>query len=440
MVRTKTVVILGWRVRWWWRLAGAARAEDSDRFRPYVGLRFFDTNPATGVHDLFGFSLGANLNRYFGVELSGDRYEVFPDISPYGTIGEYGVFALIPQVRVRYPVFEDKLVPYIIGGVGAAFTQFNDRKPRGFGLSIQDQSSTVVAGTAGLGIEYFIADNIAVGIEAKYLFAPDPTLVVQGNREKVKISAPLFTFGMRMFYPELTPAPMAEAREHVPTRLYVGVRAGGAVILNSELIPGLEAEPTNNAIGGALTKYFGVSGGFNFGRYLGLEIALDGYEVNLDLSGAGNIGEYAVYTAIPYVRLRYPMAGDRLQPYLLGGFGYGYTEFNDRKPPGENLSIEAKSSSWAMGFGGRDRVLRDKQHRARARDEVRLHAGALHHDRLEPGPRCGAVGPPLLPRSARLSPRPPVVEAVGAPAVSHRSTHRRPLGHDQGRRAPDELG
>ena len=39
----------------------------------------------------------------------------------------------------------------------------------------------MVAGTAGLGIEYFIADNIALGIEARYLFAPDPTLVVQGT-------------------------------------------------------------------------------------------------------------------------------------------------------------------------------------------------------------------------------------------------------------------
>jgi opacity protein-like surface antigen len=331
--------------------ASAARAEDSDRFRPYVGLRFFDTNPATGVHDLFGFSVGANLNRYFGAELSGDRYEVFPDVSPYGTIGEYGVFALIPQVRVRYPLLDDKLVPYFVGGVGAAFTSFGDRKPPGFGLSIQDKTSTVVAATAGLGIEYFIADNIAVGVEGRYLFAPDPTLIVQGNPEKVKIAAPLFTFGIRMFYPELHPAPMAEAREHVPIRFYIGARAGGAVILDSELIPGLTAENTNNAIGGVLSKYFGVSGGINFGRYWGLEVALDGYEVNLDLSDSGNIGEYAVYTAIPYARLRYPLLGDRLQPYLLGGFGYGYTEFNDRKPRGANLSIEAKSNSWAMGFG-----------------------------------------------------------------------------------------
>ena len=128
-----------------------------------------------------GFSLGANVNRYFGVRAVGGQLQVFPDISPYGTIGEYGVFALIPQARLRYPVFEDKLVPYVIGGVGVAITDFNDRKPRGFGLSIQDQSSTVVAGTIGAGIEYFVADNIALGVEARYLFAPDPTLTRAGK-------------------------------------------------------------------------------------------------------------------------------------------------------------------------------------------------------------------------------------------------------------------
>ena len=111
------------------RLRRPAGAEDSDRFRPYVGLKFFDTNPATGVHDLFGFSLGRQPDRYFGVELSGDRYEVFPDIAPYGTIGEYGVFALIPQARLRYPVFEDKLVPYLIGGIGVALTGSTTASP-----------------------------------------------------------------------------------------------------------------------------------------------------------------------------------------------------------------------------------------------------------------------------------------------------------------------
>src|SRR5262245_55485472 len=183
--------------------AAVVRAQASDRFRPYLGLKFFHTNPATGAQGLYGFSVGANLHRYFGREPSGERYAVFPDISPFGTIGDYGVFALIPQVRVRYPLFEDRLVPYFVGGVGAAFTEFNDRKPRGFGLSIQDQTATVVAGTAGLGIEWFFADNLAFDVEARYLFAPDPTLLVNGSREKVKIAAPLITFGLRLFYPEL---------------------------------------------------------------------------------------------------------------------------------------------------------------------------------------------------------------------------------------------
>jgi len=328
-----------------------ACAQDSDRFRPYIGLKFFDTNPATGVHDLYGFSLGANVNKYLGFELSGDTYQVFPDISPFGTIGEYGVFALIPQARLRYPVWEDRLVPYLIGGVGVAFTDFNDRKPRGYGLLIHDQTATVVAGTLGAGIEYFVADNIALGVEARYLFAPDPTLLVQGNREKVKISAPLITFGMRVFYPELHPAPMAEERPDVPTRLYIGVRAGGALELNTDLIPGITTEPSNNAIGGALSPAFGVSLGLNFGRYLGLELAADGYEVNLQQRGLGGIGENAIYTIIPYLRLRYPMAGDRLQPYGLIGFGLGHTEFNDRKPPAANTQVNANDNSWAMGVG-----------------------------------------------------------------------------------------
>ena len=328
-----------------------SRAEDSDRPRAYLGLRFFDTNPATGVHDLFGFSLGANLNRYFGAELSFNEYEVFPDISPYGTIVEYGVFTIIPQARLRYPLFNDKLVPYLYGGVGVALTGFNDRKPRGFGLQIQDVTKTSVAGTVGLGVEYFVADNIALGVEGGYLFAPDATLKVQGIPEKVKISAPLVTFGMRIFYPELAPAPMAEARNDVPARLYLGARAGGTLTLNKDLISGVEAEPSNNAIGGTLSPSFGASLGVNFGRYFGVELAVDGFENNMNVNGLGNIGEWAVYTLIPYFRLRYPMARDRLQPYLLAGFGYGHTEFNDRKPPGANVTVSADNDTWAMGVG-----------------------------------------------------------------------------------------
>ncbi len=83
----------------WAALTIACWAEDSDRLRFYLGLRGQDTNKLTGVHDLYGFSLGANLNRYFGVELSGDRFERFLKVSPYGTIGEYAL--AVSMVRRR---------------------------------------------------------------------------------------------------------------------------------------------------------------------------------------------------------------------------------------------------------------------------------------------------------------------------------------------------
>jgi DNA-binding transcriptional LysR family regulator len=66
-------------------------------------LKFRDTDSRTGVHDYYGFGLGANLNRYLGFELSGDHFEIFPRVRGLGTVGEYGAFALMPQVRARYP-------------------------------------------------------------------------------------------------------------------------------------------------------------------------------------------------------------------------------------------------------------------------------------------------------------------------------------------------
>lgn len=334
--------------------AGFASAEDSDRPRGYLHLKFRDTSTLTDVHDYYGFGLGANLNRYLGVELSGDRFELFPEIRGIGTIGEYGVFALVPQVRLRYPLLRDRLVPYLIGGAGIALTEFNDRKTpastagrpsSALGLQIDDESTTPV-GTLGAGIEFFLADNIALGVEFKYLFAGDQTLTVGGTRHTVNASSPLTSFGLRFFYPELQPVPLADLRERA--RLYLALRAGAAIPTDSELAPGVEATPVPAAIGDELAHFFGVSLGLDFGRYFGAEFAVDGYEVALTVSGLGTIGEYAVYAFTPALRGRYPLAGGRAVPYGSVGVGLIHAEFNDRKPPGADLEIDA--SSYAAGL------------------------------------------------------------------------------------------
>jgi opacity protein-like surface antigen len=328
--------------------SGAARAEDSDRTRFYLGLRTFDTNPSTGVHDSHGVSLGVSLNRYLGVELAGDFWELHPSFRGRGFIGEIGVFSLVPEVRLRYPLFDGRLTPYVVGGVGVAVSQFNDRKPRGFGLAV-DADRTVAVGAVGGGLEYFVADNIAVGIEVKYFLSGGQSIEIEGVRHSNDIDSLLTLLTFRLFYPELRPAPLAESRRDVPVRLYLGARLGAALLTDDHAFPGLETRQDTGSIG--FNWLYGVAVGANFGRYLGAEVALEGHEVRLAVPGPGSIGEYALYTIMPQVRLRYPLMGGRLQPYILAGVGASYAEFNDGKPPSANRRIDGKDVAVAGAVG-----------------------------------------------------------------------------------------
>jgi opacity protein-like surface antigen len=331
--------------------AGApASAEDSDQLRGYFQLKLQGTSNLAETHDYYGFGVGLNLNRYLGVELSGDHFEIFPKISGRGTIGEYGVFAIMPQVRLRLPLLEGRLVPYVIAGAGIGVTDFNDRKEPAFGVEVKDRSTTPV-GTVGAGIEYFLADNISVGLEFKYLFAGDQTLSVAGQSHKINASTPLTSFGLRLFYPELRPAVTSEPREPAPARLYFAGRLGVAIQTSSEAADGVEARPMPYAIGGELNEYFGIAFGLDIRRYLGVELAIEGYEMVLGIPGVGSVDEYAVYAVMPQVRFRWPLLGDRLVPYAIGGVGAAYAETNDKKPRSLDVSTSGHTTSVAFTVG-----------------------------------------------------------------------------------------
>jgi opacity protein-like surface antigen len=328
----------------------AARAQDGDEPRAYLHLKFRDTDNLTGVHDYYGFALGANVNRYFGFELSGDRFELFPRVRGIGSIGEYGVFALLPQVRLRYPLLGDRLVPYAIGSVGVALTDFNDRKPDGFGLSVRDESSTLV-GTLGVGLDYFIADDVALTAEFKYLFAQNQTLRVAGVPHQMDVSSPLTSVGFRLFLPERRSAAAAELAEPAPLRLYFNGRIGIGLPTETDFGSDIRIEPVPPAMGGELAQYFGLALGLDIGRHWGVELGAEGYEVALAVRGVGTITEYAFYGFIPRVRLRYPFGGGRWVAYGLAGVGLGHVESNDRKPSGADFNVMATTDSVAASVG-----------------------------------------------------------------------------------------
>jgi hypothetical protein len=120
---------------------------------------------------------------------------------------------------------------------------------------VRDEASTFV-GTLGAGLEYCVADNIAVGIELKYLLVADQTLRVNGSPHTLDLDSLFTSVALRLFVPELRRLPPAEARDPVPTRVYLGVRAGGALSLNTQAFPEVEVRPTPPAYGSEVNQFF----------------------------------------------------------------------------------------------------------------------------------------------------------------------------------------
>lgn len=345
------VTILCWAIAIGLIPGSPARCEDSDSLRYHLDLRMQDTNPLTGVHDAWGIGLGANLNRYVGIEVAVDSYELFVEPSGFSKIGEYSVWSIVPQVRLRYPLLRDRLVPYLLVGGGIGFTQFNDRVSTASDLQIDTESSTPVA-SIGAGIEYFLADNIALGAEVKQLFAGDQTFEIDGTPHGITPNALLAMLTWRLFYPELRPAALAESREKVPTRFYFGVRAGGALPVNDEVFSGIEGNPEPPAYFDTLDQLFGFAVGTNFGRNFGAEISFETYELVLHRPGLGDISELAIYTVLPQLRMRHPLLGGRVVPYALAGVGIGITERNDGRPAGMDLVVDGNDLGIAASLGG----------------------------------------------------------------------------------------
>ena len=202
-------------------------AEDADRFRPYLRFDSGDLEPLWGVDDHWSLGLGANFNRYFGAELAFDYY-----LKEWGKpeiVGEASSYHLVPEIRLRYPLLKDRLVPYIVAGIGPSWIQGKDVASSAFHKNVNVEGFTFAAG-AGAGLEYFINDNVALGIEGRYLWVNPIDGTVDGERQPVNNSAALFTFGLRVYFDENRTQPLPSESLEPGTRLYFGVRAGADVL------------------------------------------------------------------------------------------------------------------------------------------------------------------------------------------------------------------
>lgn len=332
--------------------------------RPYLGLRlgvqvFTDPQVVPGVRassplDAYGVAPGVDLGRWLSVEVAADHFE--PVLrGPEGSLAELGILTILPQVRLRYPTLDGRLVPYLISGVGFSLSELNDRKPRAFGRSISARD-TGLAWSAGAGIEYVLAPDVALGGEVRYLSLSGHEIELDGERHRAGLDSVVAVGTLRAYLggrPSGSPPPATR-----PWAPYLAFHTGAAHLLRSRIAPGIEARSENAAVASDASQVYGVAAGVELAPWIAVELAADGYELNLRIPDRGTVAEYAFYAGLAQVRLSWPLLEGRLRPSLLAGLGVGYAEANDRKPRAAGLDLSGPDwgLAGALGVGVEYRV------------------------------------------------------------------------------------
>jgi opacity protein-like surface antigen len=109
---------------------------------------------------------------------------------------------VVPQARFRYPLLDGRrLVPYIFGGLGVSYAEFNDRK----GVHAEVRGTDLgLAVAIGGGLEYFLTQNIALGVETKYLLTRGHKLRDERGTQATRVDAFLVAVGLRVYFGSLS--------------------------------------------------------------------------------------------------------------------------------------------------------------------------------------------------------------------------------------------
>lgn len=332
-----------------WLAGNFAPAQDADRFRPYLRFHSGDVEPLWGVDDHWSFGLGADLNRLWGGELSLDFFERDFKVGSIGTVCEVAAWNWIPEIRLRHALLNRRLVPYLIAGLGPSFLQANDRKPRAFGRTVDIEGWTFAAAVGG-GLEYFFADNLTFGVEARYLYVDPIDGKVDGETHRVSLSSTFFTFGLRAYFSENEPTPLVSWDSPGQRRFYFGVRVGGSLLTEDRWTDEVSLDPEPSAWG-AFNQTGALTLGVDLHAPWGFEVVADSLEQTVRVEGVGAVAEYGMGIVMPQVRFRYPLRDGRWVPYATAGLGIAYGEINDRKENPANLRVKAKGIHPAASIG-----------------------------------------------------------------------------------------
>src|SRR5262245_27426162 len=128
-----------------------------------------EIDPSSSVDWDLGGGVGYNITRNWGVELQVLGIDPDLDSASRGTIRELSVLNIVPAVRYRWPMLDGRWMPYVTGGVGISSIDIHDEA----GPFVQAKTdSTTVVGSVSAGFDYFLTQNVAAGLEMRYMIHP----------------------------------------------------------------------------------------------------------------------------------------------------------------------------------------------------------------------------------------------------------------------------
>ena len=190
-----------------------ARAYDTDAIRGYLGFRvggppvFTQADQDDAIHIdneghglLGGAVLGANLSRHWGIELAGETEKTgLTDTTTGRKTAEWAWWTVLVQGRWRYRLLDDRLTPYALAGLGVRIAEVESKASDS---QLTFGSSMAFTGAIGTGVEYFVMNNVSLGMELKYIVGMDNELKVAGVHHDLSLDTFIYTFGVRVFYPQ----------------------------------------------------------------------------------------------------------------------------------------------------------------------------------------------------------------------------------------------
>lgn len=304
--------------------------EEPSDIRAQFQIRWGDSSPFSAAHDLGGVSAGIVYGRYLGFDLGLDSYEIFVNDSTakgVDKLAELSVLSFGPALRLRYPLFGGRLEPYVLAGGGIAIEELNDRRgdarlPGNAGKRLRP------FGVFGGGIDYFFAENAAVGLEGRYFVLGSETVRDGDLTKRVDLDAGTATVNLRVLVPQGEGAPSV-ADSRAASRFSFAIRVGGALPIRTEAFPGVRVSAEQSILGSKFTTQFGASAGFDWTDWLSVDLSLDNYEYSLSSGEDGAVGEYSLFPILVQSRIRFPGLPERWEPYGLAGVGAEIAEVND---------------------------------------------------------------------------------------------------------------